>query len=119
MKESGALDRDQGAVIIDYLHELVVWTKLVHRTHVAEWFTRILDSEEKRFVYQYSDGERSVRELGDLAGVSKALISAWWRDWDQLGIMEQSRRVPGRRRRMVSLDELGIEVPALSETEGE
>jgi hypothetical protein len=111
MRESGALDKDQGDAIIDLLQELVVWTKLVHRAEVAQWFTQILDSDEKRLVYEYSDGERGVRELGKLTGASKALVSAWWRDWDQLGIMQQSRSVPGRRQRMVSLEELGIVVP--------
>ena len=113
MRESGPLDKDQGHAIIDLLQELVVWTKLVYRTQVAEWFTQILDSDEKRIVYEYSDGERSVRELRELTGVSKALVSAWWRDWDQLGIMERTRRVPGRRQRMVSLEGLGIVVPPL------
>ena len=119
MSEGAPFDRDQGDTIIDLLQQLVVWTKLVHRTQVAEWFLQVLDSDEKRLVYQYSDGERSVRELRELAGVSKALVSAWWRDWDQLGIMERSRGVPGRRQRMVSLEELGIEVSAPFQPEEE
>jgi DNA-binding MarR family transcriptional regulator len=111
MTDRTLLGREQGEALIALLQELVVWTKLVNRRNVAEWFLHILDSDEKRVVYEYSDGERGVRDLGELTGLSKALVSAWWRDWEQLGIMQKSQNVPGRRQRMVSLEELGIVVP--------
>jgi len=107
------IDRDQVEAIIGLLRELVAWTKLANRPQVAERFTEILDSDKKKLVYEYSDGERGVRELSRLARVSKDLIRAWWRDWDELGIMEQSGGVRGRRQRMVSLRAVGIEVPPL------
>lgn len=98
---------------IRLLRELVTWTKLATRPQVAERYMEILDSDEKKLVYEYSDGQKGVREIEDITGVNKALISMWWRDWDALGIMEQSPIVSGRRRRIISLETLGIEVPPL------
>lgn len=113
MSEAKPIDRDQVEVIISLLRELVAWTKLANRPQLAERFMEILDSDQKKVVYEYSDGKRGVRDLSRLARVSKAVVSAWWRDWDELGIMELSPRVPGRRQRIVSLEALGIEVPKL------
>ena len=113
MSDGGPTDRDQAETIISLLRELVAWTKLANRPQAAERFMEILDSDQKRLVYQYSDGERGVRDLGRLSGVSKDLVSAWWRDWEELGIVEQSSSVPGRRQRMLSLEALGIQVPAV------
>lgn len=113
MTEEKPIDRDQVEAIISLLRELVAWTKLANRPQVAERFTEILDSDQKKLVYEYSDGKKGVRDLSRLTRVSKDLVSAWWRDWDELGIMEQSKSVPGRRQRMVSLRAVGIEVPPL------
>lgn len=119
MSNGGPIDGDQAETIISLLRELVAWTKLAIRPQVAERFTEILNSDQKRLVYEYSDGERGVREVSRLTRVSKNLVSAWWQDWDELGIMEQSQSVAGRRQRMVCLRALGIQVPALPKQEEE
>ncbi len=118
MSNSISMEKEQVDAIVKLLGELLAWTKLAYRPQVAEHFVEILDSDQKKLVYEYSDGQNGVREIEELTGVNKAIVSGWWRDWDKLGIMEQSPSVPGRRQRMVSLETLGIEVPPLPSKEG-
>jgi len=103
--------------VVGLLRDLVAWIKLEARPRAAARLASILDSDEKKLVYQYSDGTRGVRELSVLTGVDKNTISTWWGDWDGLGIMEQAKTWKGRRQRMVSLEDVGIEVPTLPEKE--
>jgi len=113
MSKAISIEKEEVRAIVDLLRELLAWTQLAYRPQVAQRFVEILDSDQKKLVYQFSDGERGVREIEELTGVNKAFISMWWRDWDALGIMEQCPTVVGRRRRIISLEALGIEVPPL------
>ncbi|TKJ30765.1 MAG: hypothetical protein CEE40_03645 [Chloroflexi bacterium B3_Chlor] len=99
--------------VVELLTELLAWTKLEARPRAAARLADILDSDEKKLAYQYSDGRRVVREISQLTGVDKNTISTWCREWDGLGIMEQAKTRKGRRQRLVSLESVGIEVPPL------
>lgn len=97
--------------IRELLQELVDWTKLATRYEARQRLQSILDTSVKLRVYELTDGKRSVREIAGLAPANKDVISAWWREWDALGIVEQVRGRRGRRRKIISLEALGIEVP--------
>jgi len=105
--------------IAESLQELVDWTKLTTRYDARQRLQSILDTDVKLRVYELTDGKRSVREIAGLAPANKDVISAWWREWDALGIVEQVRGRRGRRRKIVSLEALGIEVPPLPKQEEE
>lgn len=105
--------------VVDVLTELLAWTKLEARPRVAARLSEILDSNEKKLVYEYSDGTRGVREISERIGVDKNTVSTWWKEWDGLGVMEQATSRRGRRQRLVSLEDVGIEVPAMPREEGE
>jgi len=111
MSKAISIEKEEVQAIVHLLRELLTWTQLAYGPQVAKRFVEILDSDQKKLVYEYSDGQNGVREIEELTGVNKALISMWWRNWDKLGIMEQSPDVPGRRQRIVRLEALGIEVP--------
>jgi hypothetical protein len=98
--------------MVTLLTELLAWTKLEARPRVAARLAEILDSREKKMVYEYSDGTRGVREISQMSGVDKNTVSNWWAEWDALGVMEQAIARKGRRQRLVSLDDVGIEAPA-------
>lgn len=117
MNKAISIQKEEVQAIVDLLRELLMWTRLAYRPQVAKRFVEILDSDQKRLVYEYSDGERGVREIEELTGVNKAIVSSWWADWDAQGIVEQSKAWKGRRQRLISLEELGIEVPALPSKE--
>ena len=104
--------------VVELLSQLLAWIKLEARPRAAARLADILDSDEKKLVYQYSDGTRGVREVGDITGVDKNAVLTWWKDWDKRGIMEQATAWKGRRQRLISLEELGIEVPSLPSKEG-
>lgn len=108
-KRRAAFERE----VAGLLRELSAWIKLEARPRAAARLADILDSDEKKLVYQYSDGTRGVREVGDITGVDKNTVLTWWKDWDKRGIMEQATAWKGRRQRLVSLEDVGIEVPAL------
>lgn len=117
MSKAISIDREEVQAIVDLLRELLTWAQLAYRPQVAEHFVEILDSDQKKLVYEYSDGKRGVRAIEELTGVNKAIVSSWWADWEAQGIVEQSKAWKGRRQRLISLQELGIEVPALPSKE--
>ncbi len=102
---------------VGLLREMLAWIKLEARPRVAARLADILDSTEKKLVYEYSDGTTGVREISEMTGVDKNTISTWWGEWDGLGIMERARTWKGRRQRLVSLGDVGIEVPELLKKE--
>lgn len=104
--------------VLELLTELLAWTKLEARPRVAARLAEMLDSREKKMVYQCSDGTRGVREISEMTGVDKNTVSNWWGEWDALGVMEQATTRKGRRQRLVSLEDVGIEPPALPRKEG-
>lgn len=108
-KQRTAFERE----VVELLGGLLAWIKLETRPRVAARLADILDSSEKKLVYEYSDGKRGVREIGEMTGVDKNTISTWWGEWEGLGIMERAKTWKGRRKRLVSLEDVGIEVPAL------
>lgn len=99
--------------VVELLTELLAWTKLEARPRVAARLAEILDSHEKKVVYEYSDGTRGVRQISEMTGVDKNTVSNWWGEWDALGVMEQATTRKGRRQRLVPLEHVGIEVPVL------
>jgi hypothetical protein len=109
-EEKRRLEFERG--VLELLTELLAWTKLEARPRVAARLAGILDSHEKRMVYEYSDGTRGVREISEMTGVDKNTVSNWWGEWDALGVMQQATTRKGRRQRLVSLEDLGIEAPA-------
>ncbi len=66
---------------------------------------------KRKLAYEYSDGSRGYREVGQMAGVPAATIQNWWGRWFTMGIMESSPNRKGRVQKICSLQELGIDVP--------
>jgi hypothetical protein len=98
---------------VELLRELVAYTRAANHLTITKVLETILDSDDKRLVYQLSDGDASARDIQRLSGVNKDSISEWWREWEQIGIAQQSRssNVKGRRQRLFSLSDFGIAVP--------
>lgn len=78
-----------------------------------------LRSESERLVYEYSDGDRSVRDIEATIGVSRSTVTRYWDKWQRLGIVEKSRKYEGRWKRLCSLEDLGIDVPQLPRVAGD
>jgi DNA-binding transcriptional ArsR family regulator len=108
------------------LREVLNWLKVANIPQLRETLTRELDSEDKKLVYELTDGIRSQYEIESITKVSRRMVSYYWQKWYGLGLLVTSEKRKGRMQRIVSLDEVGIGVPSrpgkqtiLSETEFE
>lgn len=92
------------------LRELTGWVRVLAYASAKETLAAVLDSPQKRAVYEAMDGQRGVREIGTKTGVSRSLVSRWGQQWEQLGIAVQSREsdVKGRRQKLFDQSLLGL-----------
>ncbi len=84
---------------------------LAHR-QARELITRNLTKQIERRVYELSDGKRSSRDIEKMIGkeVTQRTVVTWWQKWKELGLVEQSPTYSGRVRKLVPLEELGLEL---------
>lgn len=94
------------------LRKLVTYTKLANYESIRSRLIKILDSDDKKRVFEATDGNNSVRDFQSITGVTKDTVSNWWNKWQKEGIVEESKETRGRRRKVLSLSDFGIEVPA-------
>ncbi len=97
---------------VELLEELVKWTRFQGILKAKEVLLDTLKSNSERLVYVLSDG-RGSQEVGKAAGVSHTTVVSYWGKWATLGIVEPLRVKGGTRyKRVFSLGDFGIEVPA-------
>jgi len=105
--------------IEELLEEILRWTRLQGMDKLKAVIAANLRSESERLVYEYSDGDRSVRDIEATIGVSRSTVTRYWDKWQRLGIVEKSRKYEGRWKRLCSLEDLGIDVPQLPRVAGD
>lgn len=104
--------REDYTKIIRLLEQILRWTKTGAIMQLKPSIQETVQNDEAKLVYEYSDGERSTREIGKLAGVSHMTVKNYWEKWSELGIVEPTEKYEGGRfRRLCSLQELGIALP--------
>lgn len=102
--------------IVELLEELVRWTRVTSFPKVKDLLNGILTCPEEKVAYQSSDGEKTLREVAEMANVGTSTISRWWKAWIKAGIAESISVQRGERaKRIFSLDDFGIEVPVIRE----
>jgi len=79
--------------VIELLEELVAWTRFSSRTALFDLWEGVLKDDRHLLAYEFSDGTRSQKEVGDAAGLSQPAVSGLWQRWRRLGIV----RVNGTR----------------------
>ena len=98
--------------IVHLLEQILRWTKAGAIMQLKPSIQETLQNDEAKLVYEYSDGEKSTREIGKLASVSHMTVKNYWEKWSELGIVEPTEKYEGGRfRRLCSLRELGIALP--------
>jgi predicted ArsR family transcriptional regulator len=108
------IDLNQLDRIIELLEELVKWQRLIAFDQVRSRLESVLDTDKKKAIYELSDGQTTIKEICNAVGVkSTAIIHGYWTEWEAMGIVEQAKR-KGRRKRMFSLMDFGIEVPEIA-----
>jgi DNA-binding MarR family transcriptional regulator len=93
------------------LQKLVIYTKLANYDNIRSRLLGILNTDDKKRVFEVTNGENSVRDIQTETGVHKDTVSSWWNDWQKEGIVQESEKRRGRRCKVLSLLDFGIEVP--------
>jgi hypothetical protein len=101
------IERSQERLVDDnaVTHDLLT---LLARPSLRSDITQALRSPAERRAYEYSDGERTSREIAELAGASTGSISNWWRRWRQKAIAVEVSN--GRVRHLIPLSAIGISI---------
>lgn len=105
------------AKLIALLSEVLKWTRFIGKQQLKALLLDNLKEDVDKVVYELSDG-KSLREIERICkdngySVSKDAINRYWNKWKPLGIVEPSKRRQGRYERIVSLKEVGIELPKI------
>jgi hypothetical protein len=108
---------EQNETELSVLKEILKWIKFSGMKGVREQLESALDTNQKKVVFQLSDGSKGIVEIGEIAKVAgTATISRYWKAWSKMGFGEYvAVRGGDRFKRSFDLEELGIEVPAFED----
>ncbi len=93
--------------VIALLEELLAWTKFANRGALVETLKAQLAEPRHLRAYEFSDGTKTQKEVGDLVGLSQQSISALWQKWRRLGIAKDQA---GRAKHIARPTDLGLTV---------
>jgi len=96
------------------LEDIIIWIKVGNLKLLHNMLTQELDTQEKKRIFELTDGINTQQEIASSVKISRSTISYYWQKWYGLGILTQSSR-PGRMKKIVSLDEVGLSPPRVSE----
>ena len=93
------------------LKEVGKWVRFQNVPRLRDIVVKELDTAQKKMAFELTDGQHSRRDIGKELGISDEAVRSWWDKWFQLAIVSESETRKGRPEKIVSLGELGIEVP--------
>ena len=110
------MSRDKNDEIIELLQELVKWTKFQAWGKVKDVLLSVLDDDEKKKIYNLSNGELSSRIIAEKVSTSRSTIIKNWNNWAKLNIVEPISVQRGNRyKKMFNLEDFGITIPKISQ----
>ena len=97
---------------LSVLKEILKWVKFTGMKEVRGILTTTLNDEQKRNVYQLSDGTKGIVEIGQIVGIKGTTnIFNLWKQWTKMGLGESVPVKGGSRfKRSFDLEDFGIEV---------
>lgn len=110
-------ERTYRTKLIELLSEILKWTKFIGKQKLKEILVNVLKEDIDMVIYELSDG-KSLREIERICkangySISIFTINGYWDKWAVLGIVEPSKRYKGRYERIVSLKDVGLDVPKI------
>ena len=109
------MSKDQNDLFIELLQELVKWTKFQAWGKVKDVLFSVLDDDEKKKIYNLSNGELSSRIIAEKVSTSRSTIIKYWNSWAKLNIVEPISVQRGNRyKKMFNLEDFGITIPKIS-----
>jgi hypothetical protein len=104
------------------LDEILKWVKFMGMQSARDAIHDAVSDEDgerdddRRIVYQLTDGNHSGNEIADIGPMGRDAVSSWQNKWASMGIVEKdSENTPYKH--LISLDEVGIDYPTLPESE--
>jgi len=96
----------------ELLREILKWIRFAGIKGVKDQLEATLETEQKKTVYQLSDGSKSIADINKITGVSAGSISGYWQRWVKLALGQKIPVMGGERfKRSFDLEDVGIEVP--------
>jgi len=97
------------------LREILKWIKFAGMKDVKDVLNSVLDTDQKKLVYQLSDGSKGTVEVGKATGIaSTSTISRYWKSWVKLGLGENVSVKGGERfKRAFDLEDFGFTLPGI------
>ncbi len=93
------------------LKELLMWTRFANIPKLKEILEKELDTDSKKVAYESSDGTNALSAISEISGTPVPTLGKWWPKWFRLGLVTESETRKGRMKKIVSLEDVGIEVP--------
>lgn len=89
------------------LAEILKWQKLQGLQLLKTMLPNILESTEKRTVYELTDGQAGVVDISKKAGVATGTISNWWNIWLANGVLTKEGL---KYKKIISLKDMGLSI---------
>ncbi len=97
--------------------EILKWTKFSGMKGVKEVLDSAVNIDQKKIVYQLSDGSKGGEEIGQLAKCSDKTVRNYWKAWLKQSLGHTvSVRGGDRFKRDFDLEDFGIEAPPVQQT---
>ncbi len=107
-----ASDPAQDSELISALKNVQVWVRTIAVILIAERFDKEIGSDPKDLLlYHLSDGKNTAEIIGNTIGLHKGNVTRRWKKWARSGLVVPSASRQGRWERVISLEDLGIDVP--------
>ncbi len=101
--------------LVDVAKEILKWTKFSNVEKVRNVLSTILDTDQKRLIYQLSDGNNGSVEISRITQVSDRTVRRYWNSWFRLGIVEPlSVRGGTRYKTSFQLEDFGFIIPDMA-----
>lgn len=101
--------------LIDVAKEILKWTKFSGVEKVRNVLSTLLDTDQKRLIYQLSDGKNGSVEIARITQVSDSTVRRYWNSWFRLGIVEPlSVRGGTRYIKSFQLEDFGFIIPGVT-----
>jgi len=93
------------------LVQLLGLTRLRDFKQIAYAMREVLNTPEKRQVYELTDGTRTRIDIAKTAKVSERTITNWWHDWQVRGLLMRDPTRPSKLTKVFSLEDFGLNLP--------
>jgi predicted Rossmann fold nucleotide-binding protein DprA/Smf involved in DNA uptake len=102
---------DHSEQILAELRTQTQWLRVLALPTLRATVDSALNTTRKRSVFELTTGDLPIKEISASTGASVGSISAYWAEWERLGIVAQTGR---RYVKIASLASLGLS-PAVPE----